>query len=111
MSDRPDDEKRVRERFRDKVRRTLGRVSFVEEACAAYFCATDPGTPWHVKAVIVGALAYFIMPADMIPDIIAGLGYTDDAAVFWAAWRAVSAYVTDAHRDQARAFLARLRDG
>jgi len=109
--DAKDNEHRVRAGFKGKVRRTLGRVPFIEEASAAYFCATDPATPAHIKAVIVGALAYFIMPADLIPDIIAGLGYTDDAAVFWAAWRTVSNHVTDAHRASARALLKDAGDG
>ena len=33
------------------------------------------------KAYIVGALGYFILPIDLVPDLIAGLGYTDDLAV------------------------------
>lgn len=104
---RQDRERLVRDGFMDKVRRTLGRVPFVEEACAAYYCAVDPVTPTRVRAILIGALAYFIVPTDAVPDFIAGLGFTDDAAVFWAAWQAVSMYVTDAHRAQARALLAR----
>ena len=33
------------------------------------------------RAYIVGALGYFILPIDLVPDLIAGLGYTDDLAV------------------------------
>ncbi len=95
--------------FMDKARRTLGKVPFLEQALAAYYCATDPLTPKHVKAVLVGALAYFIVPADVVPDFIAGLGFTDDAAVFWAAWNRVSAHVTDAHRRQAATRLEQLQ--
>ncbi len=105
----PGDERLVRERFLEKARHTLGRVPFLEEACAAYYCALDAKTPKHVKAVLVGALAYFIMPIDVIPDFIAAFGYTDDAAVFWAAWRTVSAHVDDGHRQRARDLVAKLR--
>lgn len=88
-----------------KVRRTLGRVPFVETAVAAWFCARDPVTPTSVKTAIVGALAYFIMPFDIVPDFLVLLGYTDDAAVFWAVWRKVGKHVTAAHRDRARSYL------
>lgn len=106
---KPGDERLVRERFLEKAKRTLGRVPFLEEACAAYYCALDDKTPTHVKAVLVGALAYFIMPVDMVPDFIAMLGYTDDAAVFWAAWRTVATHVDDGHREQARLLVAKLK--
>ena len=95
----------VRERFWDKLRKTLGRIPFIEDAVAAYYCAMDSKTPLYVRAVLMGALAYFIVPSDVIPDFIAGLGYTDDAAVMAAAIGAVRSALTPAHFDKARAFL------
>jgi len=109
VSDGPEtDEARVQRGLPGKLRRTLGRVPFVESAVAAWYCARDPKTPKRVKAAIIGALVYFISPIDLIPDILAVLGYTDDAAVFWAVWRSVREHVTPAHRDQARAYLGKL---
>ncbi len=108
--DEETDETYVRDNFLAKVKRTLGRVRFVEDAVAAYHCALDPKTPAHVKAIIVAALAYFIMPVDAVPDFIAVLGYTDDATVFYLAWRKVAEYVSDEHRRRARAFLDAERD-
>ncbi len=99
------DRGRVERGFWTKVRRTLGRVPFVEEAVAAYFCATDRNTPLQVKAILMGALAYFVVPTDMIPDFIAVLGFTDDAAVFYAALRMVAPYIQNQHRARARAAL------
>lgn len=96
---------RVERGFWTKVRRTLGRVPFVEEAVAAYFCAIDRDTPLRVKAILMGALAYFVVPTDMIPDFIAVLGFTDDAAVFYAALRVVAPHIKDRHRDRAREAL------
>ena len=96
---------RVERGFWTKVRRTLGRVPFVEEAVAAYFCATDRDTPLQVKAILMGALAYFVVPTDMIPDFIAAFGFTDDAAVFYAALRMVAPHIQDRHRDRARETL------
>ncbi len=102
-----DDEALVNQGFWDKLRKTLGRVPFVEDALAAYYCATDGKTPMYVKAVLMGALAYFIIPSDVIPDFIAGLGYTDDAAVLAAAIGAVRSAMRPEHFDAARAFLTR----
>ncbi len=103
------DTERVEEGFWPKVRKVLGRVPFLEDAVAAYYCALDPKTPFQVKAVIMGALAYFVLPTDMVPDIIAGLGFGDDAAVFYAAWKTVSGHVGEEHFEKARKTMARLR--
>lgn len=45
--------------------------------------------------MIYGALGYFILPLDMIPDVIPGAGYTDDLGALAAAIGIVSMYVTD----------------
>jgi len=102
-----ENEKIVADGFVDKARKTLGRIPFSDEAAAAYFCAMDPQTPNRVRVTLMAALAYFVVPLDMIPDFIAMLGFTDDAAVFWLAWRSVSSHVSDAHRARARDFLGK----
>ena len=99
------DRARVERGFWDKVRRTMGRVPFVEDAVAAYFCAIDKDTPLQVKAILMGALAYFVMPADLIPDFIAWMGFTDDAMVLAAAIRAVAPHIGERHHRRARAAL------
>ena len=99
------DKARVERGFWDKVRWTLGHVPFVEDAVAAYFCALDPKTPLRVKAVLLAALAYFVVPADMIPDFIAGFGFGDDAAVLATAIGMVAPAITDRHRHKARSAL------
>ena len=95
----------VRTAFWAKLRRTAGRIGFAREAVAAWYCVADPATPARVKAILIGALAYFILPADVIPDVILGLGFTDDAAVFWATWKAVGGHIQDRHRTRAAAAL------
>ena len=100
-----DDEALVAKSFWDKLRKTLGRIPFIEDALAAYYCASDKATPLYVRAVLMGALAYFIMPADVIPDFIAGLGYTDDAAVLIAALKAIRDHLLPEHREKAVKFL------
>ena len=103
------DEAKVSRSFWAKLKRALAAIPFAEDLLAARYAAFDPKTPIHVKAILMGALAYFIMPADVIPDFIAALGYTDDAAVLLAAIRAVRPHITPAHRAQARDRLDRSR--
>lgn len=92
------DERIVRRGFWDKVRRTLGKVPFLDEAVAAYYCVLDGETPAHVRAILLGALAYFVVPGDLVPDILPGLGFTDDAAVLMAALTAVKPHIKPRHR-------------
>lgn len=100
-----DDEALVVENLGAKLRRTAGRVPFIDDAVASFYAARDPETPAGVKAAVMAALAYFIVPTDLVPDFIAALGYTDDATVFYGAWRLLSPHLKPDHRDKARAFL------
>jgi len=45
--------------------------------------------PWTALLLIAGAVVYFVMPADLIPDMLAGIGFVDDVAVVSAAVRSV----------------------
>lgn len=98
-------EETVRQGFWKKMARVAGRVPFAEEAASAWFCTRDPATPLRVKATLLGALAYFVLPADLIPDFVAGLGFTDDATVLMAAIGLVSSHIKPAHRADARKAL------
>ncbi|MFD2183744.1 YkvA family protein [Rhodoplanes azumiensis] len=96
------DEETVRRGFWPKLKRVLARVPFAEELLAAYYCAFDRGTPHHVRVALLGALAYFVMPADMLPDLVPALGFTDDAAVLAGVLKLVVAHLGPQHRDAAR---------
>jgi uncharacterized membrane protein YkvA (DUF1232 family) len=98
---RQENEARVRDGFWRKLRRYARRIPFAEEAVAAWYCTRDPKTPRHIKASALAALAYFVIPTDALPDVLPTLGFTDDAAVFWAVWQMISSYVTDEHRGKA----------
>jgi uncharacterized membrane protein YkvA (DUF1232 family) len=95
-------------RFWTKLRRVLAQVPFAEDLLAGYYCAVDQATPTRVRAVLLGAVAYFVLPTDAIPDLFAGIGFTDDAAVLAAALTAVGRHLQPRHREQARASLERL---
>ena len=95
--------------FWPKIKKSLSHIPFAEEVLAAYYCAFDPATPFKVKGILVAALAYFIMPFDVIPDVILGLGFTDDMAVLYAAMTAIRSHVTQAHRDKAKDTLEKMK--
>jgi uncharacterized membrane protein YkvA (DUF1232 family) len=97
----------VRRGFWAKVRRVGAGLPFAEDLLAAYYCAFDRDTPLQVKAALIGALAYFVLPFDAIPDVLPVIGFTDDAAVLATAIRLVAGSITPAHRAAARAALAR----
>ena len=97
----------VRRGFWAKVRRCAAAIPFAEDVLAAYYCAFDRDTPRHVQAALIGALAYFILPFDLIPDMLPVLGYTDDAAVLATALKLVSSHIKPEHRDAARQAIAR----
>ena len=102
------DESTVKENFWPKLLSVAARIPFADEVLAAYYCAFDRNTPLHVKAALVATLAYFVLPADLIPDFLPGLGYADDAASLAATMRLVAAHILPAHRDAAAEALERL---
>jgi uncharacterized membrane protein YkvA (DUF1232 family) len=97
----------VRRRFWIKLKRVVAGLPFAEDLLAAYYCAFDKQTPRHVQVALLGAIAYFILPFDFIPDMMPILGFTDDAAVLATAIRMVATHIRPEHRDAARAALKR----
>ena len=97
----------VRRRFWIKLKQVVAKLPFAEDLVAAYYCAFDRETPRHVQAALLGAIAYFILPFDFVPDMLPILGFTDDAAVLATAIRMVAGHITPEHREAARAALKR----
>jgi uncharacterized membrane protein YkvA (DUF1232 family) len=105
------DEASVRAGFWRTFAKAAKQVPFAEDVVAAYYCALDPETPGKAKAVLLGALAYFIMPMDAVPDFLALVGFSDDIAVLTLAIATVRANLTEAHRMAARKSLEELASG
>lgn len=101
------DQDGVRRRFWIKLKQVVARLPFAEDLLAAYYCAFDKQTPRHVQAALLGAVAYFILPFDFVPDVLPVLGFTDDAAILATAIRMVASHITEVHREAARAALQR----
>jgi uncharacterized membrane protein YkvA (DUF1232 family) len=111
--DKPDpaDERSVRKGFWTTFGKAAGRIPFAEDVVAAYYCAFDPQTPSRVKAILFGALAYFVFPLDTIPDMLAVIGFGDDIAILTVAISSIRSHITEAHRDAAKAAIKRMGDG
>jgi len=101
------DRESVRRRFWTKLKRVMASLPFAEDLLAAYYCAFDKQTPRHVQAALLGAIAYFVLPFDFVPDMLPVLGFTDDAAILATAIRMVAGHITQEHRDAARSALNR----
>ena len=83
--------------FQDKIQK-YGKIAgskVVYQALLLYYAATKSSTPLQVKLFIFGALGYFILPVDVIPDFIVGLGYTDDVAVILGVIKACQMYIDE----------------
>lgn len=102
-------EQMVARGFWPKIRRVVARIPFASEALAAWYAVQDDETPAAAKGMMLAGLAYFVLPTDLIPDFIAGLGYTDDAAVMFALLRLVGSHVRPRHREAARSAVEKLR--
>jgi len=102
------EERLVRRGFWGKLRRFAASLPFAEDLLAAYYCAFDRETPGHVRVALLGALAYFVLPLDALPDMLPLFGFTDDAAVLATAIKLVSDSLLPEHREAARRALDRI---
>ena len=93
------DEKSFWKKLGEKAR-DMG-VSLVYKTLQLYYAMIDRDTPIQAKLVIAGALAYLVLPVDLIPDFLPG-GYADDMSAILAAYKMAEAYVTPKVRARAR---------
>jgi len=102
------DESTLRRDFWRKLARVMAQIPFAADLLAAYYCALYLETPRHVKMTLFGAIAYFVLPIDAIPDMLPVIGFTDDAAVLATAIKLVTDHITPRHREQAKIKLTEL---
>lgn len=93
-----------------RVRRLIRRLPLVETSLAAYCCACDRETPLYARVALFGAIGYFIMPFDLIPDFIPVVAHLDDAAVMILAVRSVTRHITVGHYAEAKQRLDRFAE-
>ncbi len=104
------DEARVRAGFFPTLKRAFAYMPFADDVVASYYCALDRRTPARVRGILLGALLYFIMPFDAIPDFLVGFGFTDDVSVLATAIYMVRQHVTPEHRARAREAIDTMRE-
>ena len=94
----------------DKIRKNIAKigVKVIYQALLLFYVAQSPNCPTKIKAGIIGALGYLISPLDLIPDMLPGIGFADDAAAIAAAVALAQVYINDEIRAQAKAKLADL---
>ena len=73
----------------------------VEKALVLYYCFQDDDTPKRAKAIIIGALGYFISPIDAIPDMVPVVGFSDDLGVIALAFSQILIHIKDSHTKMA----------
>ncbi|ASY58548.1 MULTISPECIES: YkvA family protein [Sinorhizobium] len=104
-------ERKVRRRFWPTFRRAVRQIPFSRDLVAAYYCAVDPQTPTRTRGILLAALAYFVLPLDFVPDVLAAVGFSDDVAVLTAAFAAISGQIKETHYHKAdETFGERLDD-
>ncbi|KAA0698987.1 DUF1232 domain-containing protein [Neorhizobium sp. P12A] len=104
-------EKSVRKKFWPTFRKAVRYIPFSRDVVAAFYCALDPQTPMRVRGILLAALAYFVMPIDIIPDFFAVIGFTDDVAVLAAAFTLINGHIRVQHYEAADRALADEPDG
>ena len=96
-----------------KLLEKLGKVAkkagakVVYAVLLLYYALLDGDVPLKDKAIVVGALGYFILPFDFIPDMLGPLGYTDDMGALVLALKTIWTNITPKVKEQA---LQKLRE-
>lgn len=80
-------------------------VNVIYVGLLLFYTLQNPKLPTKLKATVIGSLGYFISPLDLIPDIIPGVGYTDDLGILMAAIIMVSFYIDEESKIKAQTKL------
>ncbi|WP_447469133.1 YkvA family protein [Vibrio harveyi] len=98
------DEKAFWRKMKNSVKKAGEEIAVM--GIKSWLAMADSNTSVRHKAILGGALAYFVLPTDMVPDVLAGVGFTDDMAALTLAANSVGNAITDEHEEQAREKLS-----
>ncbi len=85
--------KKLRKSTRNKSAIIAGSAKAIVSTLGHLLSALDnPATPPHLKALIMGAIGYIVLPVDLIPDAIPGIGFSDDLLSASGVVLAITAY-------------------
>ena len=92
------------EGFWEKTKSVLKSAGLLTlyKALQLYYVLKESSCPAHIKAAILAALGYFILPIDVVPDFIPGVGFGDDLVAITAALVIAQAYVDEEVKRKAR---------
>ena len=95
------------DKLMSKIKETAKKAGLkaIYMALLLYYALDSPTISTMDKAIIYGALGYFICPIDIVPDIIPFIGLTDDIAVLAWAFSRVKHNVNDMTREKAKTKL------
>ncbi|MCF6453082.1 DUF1232 domain-containing protein [Vibrio sp. MMG022] len=102
------DEKTFWRKMKNSVKRAGEEIAVM--GIKSWLAMADSNTSVRHKAILGGALAYFVLPTDMVPDVLAGVGFTDDMAALTLAANSVGNAITDEHEEQAREKLSSMTE-
>ena len=91
----------TKERFFATVKKMKMHVALIKKALVLYYCMRDQETPKYVKVILLGALGYFILPIDIFPDSLPGIGTLDDLVIITAAYKFANRYIKPIHVEKA----------
>lgn len=77
-------------------------IKVIYLALLLFFTLQKATTPMLAKSVIIGALGYFILPADLIPDFVPIIGFSDDLTALVSAFTAVALYIDEDTKSKAK---------
>ena len=91
----------------EKVAKKVG-ATVIYPVLLLYNLLNSPTVIVHDKMLIIAPSAYFILPADLIPDVILGAGYVDDGVAIMTALKAFGSSITPEITDQTRKMCKKL---
>ena len=91
----------------EKVAKKVG-ATVIYPVLLLYNLLNSPNVIVHDKMLIIAPLAYFILPADLIPDVILGAGYVDDGVAIMTALKTFGSSITPEITDQTRKMCKKL---
>ncbi|EKO3820855.1 DUF1232 domain-containing protein [Vibrio harveyi] len=102
------DEKTFWRKMKNSVKKAGEEIAVM--GIKSWLAMADSNTSVRHKAILGGTLAYFVLPTDMVPDVLAGVGFTDDMAALTLAANSVGNAITDEHEEQAREKLSSMTE-
>lgn len=84
-----------------KIARKAG-IKMAYAVLVAFYAVQSDALSFKEKARLYGALGYFILPVDLIPDAMLGMGYSDDLAALVYVLHTVSSNITPEVKQRAR---------